>query len=83
MVGAYKGIHPKLGGIGITSFVFGILANTYYTVLVCYALIYLFHAVTAKTLPWTDRENNIACFFEDDPLMAEPEASFFYMRVAG
>ena len=52
-VGAFKGIHPKLAGVGITNIVLGVLFVSYYNVLVCWGLIYLYHAVTKSVLPWS------------------------------
>jgi len=40
-IGVFKGIHPRLGGIGITSIWSGYAIQAYYVVIICWAMVYL------------------------------------------
>ena len=50
-IGVFRGIHPKLYGIGLASVFASFSITFYYNVIISWALVYFFNA-WQKSLPW-------------------------------
>jgi SNF family Na+-dependent transporter len=52
-IGVFRGIHPRLYGVGLASVFSAFAINIFYTYLIAIAGCYLFVGITHPTLPWS------------------------------
>ncbi len=53
-IGVFRGIHPRLAGIGITSIWSGFVLLVYYVIIIAWAEVYLVLSIFKSPLPWAE-----------------------------
>jgi SNF family Na+-dependent transporter len=76
-IGVFRGIHPRLAGIGITSIWSGFVLLVYYVIIIAWAMVYMWQSIVSSPIPWSIEGQTTFCGTTD------PASVYLYTFVIG